>query len=753
MSTYPQPDPVTSPVTDASTVVFGTETVSTNDPAQPGQPVDAFNNTTTFHSSEDTEMTFGHSGTYTAQTFPLYQSEVGAVTTDTEGTFSPGGLNGGVTSQSQVVASNSTSTHLTPNVNANYSTPPAYDGTTSGASASFAVVPGDESQVRGHSGSFGLSPTYGQSLVDGSQGDVFFGQFYNYSAASVVVANGGGSTYAVGDLITLTGGTSTVKTVLRVATLSTTAVATVTVVNAGNYTVEPTNPVAQGSTNGSGSGATFTVTWQNYVAPSVPFDTLSMTGGYQSGSAVATTSANPVSYAENSGFISFDNPTVQGEPLFVAQGFQGGDPTTGVAGSERITTNDLFATTQGILSAVVVAGGTGYALGDIVTVSGGTNSVPAQFRVTAVNAGVVTSVVPNLGGFYTVLPSNPASTTGGTGTGLTLTVTWSYSLAANSGLGQFQVPTAYAAGPTTDTLYGYPGETEGSFGSAPGQPSGVSWVYGATAATVSWAAATSTGTPVREYVVVGYKVLNASYIPTEFAPALTAPVATTPSAQVSGGTFTAGTYFYKVTAINALGESLPSNEVSQTVILNGTLTVGWAAVTGATGYKIYRGTSTGAENKQFSVGAVTSFIDTGTAGASVSPPGANTTGTAYVAGQLVNFQEVVYQAKANFTSATTFSAANWNSWDQFERYEPVITKHAGGAATSVYVEHLIPGDFYFFRVYARNDVGFGVLSPCAKAPTSPATPGYVMGAGMSSAVNTELAELTYISTIQTADRL
>lgn len=76
------------------------------------------------------------------------------------------------------------------------------------------------------------------------------------------------------------------------------------------------------------------------------------------------------------------------------------------------------------LSATIGAGGTSYTLNDIVTVAGGTFSYKAQFQVTGVSGGVVTSVARYWPGFYTATPSNNAATTGGTGTGLTLNVTY-----------------------------------------------------------------------------------------------------------------------------------------------------------------------------------------------------------------------------------------------------------------------------------------------------------------------------------------
>ena len=74
-----------------------------------------------------------------------------------------------------------------------------------------------------------------------------------YVSAAAVSA--GGSGYAVNDTITLTGGA-----VLKVASLSGSAVATLTVQTPNLHTCAPTGPVPQQATSGSGSGATFTLT-------------------------------------------------------------------------------------------------------------------------------------------------------------------------------------------------------------------------------------------------------------------------------------------------------------------------------------------------------------------------------------------------------------------------------------------------------------------------------------------------------------
>ena len=81
-----------------------------------------------------------------------------------------------------------------------------------------------------------------------------------FSAVSATV-QAAGSGYAVGDIITATGGTAIAQPVYTVASLSGSAVATVTVTYPGFYTATPSNPVSQGSTSGIGTGCTLNVTY------------------------------------------------------------------------------------------------------------------------------------------------------------------------------------------------------------------------------------------------------------------------------------------------------------------------------------------------------------------------------------------------------------------------------------------------------------------------------------------------------------
>jgi hypothetical protein len=80
--------------------------------------------------------------------------------------------------------------------------------------------------------------------------------------------------------------------------------------------------------------------------------------------------------------------------------------------------------TQTAASAVVAAGGTGYSVGDTLSLSGGTETSLATFIVASVLSGVILTVTLGEAGLYTELPADPTLVTGGTGTGCTLTVTW-----------------------------------------------------------------------------------------------------------------------------------------------------------------------------------------------------------------------------------------------------------------------------------------------------------------------------------------
>ena len=76
-----------------------------------------------------------------------------------------------------------------------------------------------------------------------------------------------------------------------------------------------------------------------------------------------------------------------------------------------------LATNDNVIAAAIVAGGTGYTVGDILTVTGGTviNSLVATLEVTSVAAGVIDGIRVFNTGAYSAAPANPVAVTGGTG--------------------------------------------------------------------------------------------------------------------------------------------------------------------------------------------------------------------------------------------------------------------------------------------------------------------------------------------------
>lgn len=108
---------------------------------------------------------------------------------------------------------------------------------------------------------------------------------------------------------------------------------------------------------------------------------------------------------------------------------------------------------------------------------------------------------------------------------------------------------------------------------------------------------------------------------------LATPVNAAFSTATTGGTLAAGTYSYRVSALyGSGGETLASTATTQaTTGATSTVTVNWGAVAGATGYKVY-GRVGGSELLLATVGAVTTWTDTGANTPAGALPAANTTG-------------------------------------------------------------------------------------------------------------------------------
>ena len=76
------------------------------------------------------------------------------------------------------------------------------------------------------------------------------------------------------------------------------------------------------------------------------------------------------------------------------------------------------------VTVAVAAGGTGYTVGDTLTVVGGLGQIDTELTVSTISSGVITGVTISNAGQYATAPSNPVSVTGGTGSAATFNLTF-----------------------------------------------------------------------------------------------------------------------------------------------------------------------------------------------------------------------------------------------------------------------------------------------------------------------------------------
>ena len=91
--------------------------------------------------------------------------------------------------------------------------------------------------------------------------------------------------------------------------------------------------------------------------------------------------------------------------------------------------------------------GTGYSVGDVLTVAGGQYAIPVEVTVTAETDGVIDTIEISNAGSYTIIPENPVDVTGGSGADATFTVTfnrpynfWIHETGTDAVSGQSQQP-------------------------------------------------------------------------------------------------------------------------------------------------------------------------------------------------------------------------------------------------------------------------------------------------------------------------
>src|SRR5262249_55790750 len=157
---------------------------------------------------------------------------------------------------------------------------------------------------------------------------------------------------------------------------------------------------------------------------------------------------------------------------------------------------------------------------------------------------------------------------------------------------------------------------------APGAPNLTGAAPGTNSVSLAWSAPSSNGGSA----ITNYKVYRSTSSGTETLLTTLGNVTSFTDSGLSNGT----TYFYKVSAVNAVGESPLSLEKSATPTAvatvpgapnltnatggNASVTLGWTAPADGgspiTGYRVYRSTSSGGETFLTALGPVTSYTDT-----------------------------------------------------------------------------------------------------------------------------------------------
>ena len=121
-------------------------------------------------------------------------------------------------------------------------------------------------------------------------------------------------------------------------------------------------------------------------------------------------------------------------------------PTT-AGGVQATATANL---SNNVTVPTITSGGTGYTVGDTLTLVGGTFTAVSTLTVSTVSSGVITGITVAVGGVYSVVPTNPMSVTGGTGSGATFTLNnWGVSATftiTNAGSGYVEQPTVTFSG-------------------------------------------------------------------------------------------------------------------------------------------------------------------------------------------------------------------------------------------------------------------------------------------------------------------
>jgi fibronectin type 3 domain-containing protein len=275
--------------------------------------------------------------------------------------------------------------------------------------------------------------------------------------------------------------------------------------------------------------------------------------------------------------------------------------------------------------------------------------------------------------------------------------------------------------------------------SVPPTPTGVTATAGVVKVTLGWSASSG---------ATSYNVYRGTSAGGESSYATGITTTSYTDTGVAAGT----AYYYKVAAVNSVGTSAESSEVSATPTSGVTIpptptgvtatagvvkvTLGWTASSGATSYNVYRGTSAGGESSYATGITTTSYTDTSV-----------TAGTAYYY-KVAAVNSAGTSAESSEVSATPTSgvpptptgvtatagvvqvALGWSASSGATSYSVYRSTSSGGEGTTAYASGLsstsytdtsvTAGTTYYYKVAAVNSAGTSAQSSEVSATPTPA---------------------------------